>query len=98
MEEVKEYVKQCNHLTSHNQQLYAIIWGQTTESVQAKMRAWTNFLAIHNASNGIELLNKIQVVLLNMQEQRDLPLIHHQTKFNFYHLPHGHQTLEWYYQ
>ena len=26
-EEVKEYVKQCHHLTSHDQQLYAILWG-----------------------------------------------------------------------
>ena len=30
---------QRNRLTSHNQQLYAIIWGQTTESVQATVEA-----------------------------------------------------------
>ena len=33
MEEVKEYVKQRHFLTSHNQQLYAILWGQSTESI-----------------------------------------------------------------
>ena len=32
-EQVKEYMKQHSRLQTHNQQLYAIIWGQATEMV-----------------------------------------------------------------
>ena len=37
LEEVKEYMKQCRRLTSHNQQLYMILWGQSTESIHSKV-------------------------------------------------------------
>ena len=36
--------------------------------------------------------------MLNVQEQRYLPLTIHQTKYNFYHLSQGKQSLEQYYQ
>ena len=97
-DEVKEYVKQCHCLTSHNQQLYAILWGQSTQSIHAKVEAHPGFDDIRMESDGICLLNEIQLIMLNVQEQRYLPLSIHQTKYNFYHLSQGKQTLEQYYQ
>ena len=52
-EEVKEYMKQCRHLTSHNQQLYAIVWGQSMESIYAKVEAHPGFNEIRMDSDGI---------------------------------------------
>ena len=68
MEEVKEYMKQHQCLTSHNQQLYAILWGQSTESIHAKVEACPGFNQIRMDSDGIHLLNKIQIIMLNVQE------------------------------
>ena len=82
-EEVKEYVKQHCHLMSHNQQLYAILWGQSTESIHAKAEAGPGFDDIRMESNGICLLNEIQLIMLNVQEQQYLPISMHQTKYNF---------------
>ena len=69
MEEVKEYVKQHHHSTSHNQQLYTILWGQSTESIHAKVKARPGFDDIRMESDGIHLLNEIQLIMLNVQEQ-----------------------------
>ena len=98
MEEVKEYMKQCRCLTSHNQQLYAIPWGQSTESIHAKVEARPGFNQIRMDSDGIHLLNEIQIIMLNVQEQQYLLLTIHQRKCNFYHLSQGKQSLEQYYQ
>ena len=69
MEKVKEYVKQRRCLTSHNQQLYAILWGQSTESIHAKVEACPGFDDIRMESDRIRLLNEIQLIMLNVQEQ-----------------------------
>ena len=70
MEEVKEYVKQRHRLTSHNQQLYVIFWGQSTESIHAKVEAHPGFDDIRMESDRIRILNEIQLIMLNVQEQR----------------------------
>ena len=49
-------------------------------------------------SDGIHLLNEIQIIMLNVQGQEYLVLTIHQTKYNFYHLSQGKQSLEQYYQ
>ena len=95
---VKEYVKQRRCLTSHNQQLYAILWGQSSESIHSKVEAHPGCDDIRMESDGIHFLNEIQLIMLNVQEQRYLPLSIHQTKYNFYHLSQGKQTLEQYFQ
>ena len=87
MEEVKEYVKQCRCLTSHNQELYAILWGQSTESIHAKVEACPGFNQIRMDSDGIHLLNEILIIMLNVQEQQYLLLTIHQTKYNFFICP-----------
>ena len=97
-EEVIEYVKQCRCLTSHNQQLYTILWGQSTDSIHVKVEAHPGFNQIRMDSDGICLLNEIQIIMLNVQEQWYLPLTIHQTKYNIYHLSQGKQSLEQYYQ
>ena len=66
MEEVKEYVKQHRRLTSHNQQLYAILWGQSTESIHMKVEDCPGFNEIRMDSDGI---CEIHIVMLNVQEQ-----------------------------
>ena len=68
-EEVKEYMKQRQCLTSHNQQLYTILWGQSMESIHAKVEACPGFNEIRMDSDGICLLNEIQLIMLNVQEQ-----------------------------
>ena len=67
--EVKEYVKQHCHLMSHNQQLYAILWGQSMESIHAKVEARPGFDDIMMESDSIHLLNEMQLIMLNVQEQ-----------------------------
>ena len=62
MEEVKEYMKQHRRLTSHNQQLYTIFWGQSTESIHVKVEACPGFNEIRMDSNGICLLNEIHLI------------------------------------
>ena len=93
MEELKEYVKQHHRLTSHNQQLYTILWGQSTESIHAKVEAHPGFNDTRMESEGICLLNEIQLIMLNVKEQRYLLLSIHQTTYNFCNLSQGKQTL-----
>ena len=69
MEEVKEYVKQRRRLTAHNQQLYAILWGQSMESIHVKVEARPGFNEIRMDSGGILHLNEIQIIMLNVQFQ-----------------------------
>ena len=56
-EEVKEYMKHHCCLQMHNQQLYAIIWGQVTEMVHAHLESHAGFETIQAQSDGIGLLN-----------------------------------------
>ena len=49
-------MKQHRRVTSHNQQLYAILWGQSTESIHAKVEAHPGFDDIRMESDGIHLL------------------------------------------
>ena len=84
-------MKQHRCLTSHNQQLYAILWGQSMESIHARVEACPGFNPVKMDSDGICLLSKIQIIMLNVQEQQYLPLTIRQTKYNFYHLSQGKQ-------
>ena len=66
--------------------------------IHAKVEAHPGFDEIRMDSDGVHLLNEIELIMLNVQEQRYLLLSIHQTKYNFYHLLQGKQSLEQYYQ
>ena len=61
-EEVKEYMKHHCCLQTHNQQLYAIIWGQMTETVHACLESHAGFKTIQSQLDGIGLLNSLQIM------------------------------------
>ena len=63
-----------------------------------RLESCAGFKTIQAQSDGIGLLNSLQVIMMNVQEQHYLNLTMHSAKFNFFHLTQGKQPLDIYYQ
>ena len=86
-------MKHHHHLQTHNQQLYGIM-----EMVHAHLESCIGFKMIQSQSDGIGLLNSLQIIMTNVQEQHYIYLTVHSMKLNFFHLTQGKQPLDTYYQ
>ena len=67
------------------QSLYSLVWGQCSDSMQAKVEAMPAFLLVAKPnSHGIELLKIIKKISFNYQGHKYLPHAIHESKRNFY--------------
>ena len=50
---------------SNMQQIYSLIWGQCTETMQAKLEGLVNYESINNASDALTLLREMKKIAFN---------------------------------
>lgn len=67
---IDEYVKREEAYKQNLKTLYAVIWGQCTEALRAKLQAKDTHKAIAMAGNAIELLKNIKDTAFSFQGQK----------------------------
>ena len=96
-EEVKEYVKQMSRLQENIKRLWALVWGQCSDTLRTQLQALETYNSMHTASNGLQLLIAIKDLMFNVQEQKYVPLSIHLAKRQFFLLSQGRNTVCEYY-
>ena len=79
-EQVKEYVKQTSRLQENIKRLWALVWGQCSDTIRTRLQALEAYDHMHTASNGLQLLIAIKDLMFNIQEQKYIPLSIHLAK------------------
>ena len=79
-EQVKEYVKQTSRLHENIKHLWALVWGQCSDTIRTRLQALDTYNDIHTASDGLWLLIAIMDLMFNVQEQKYVPLSIHLAK------------------
>ncbi|KAL7567822.1 hypothetical protein ACA910_000570 [Epithemia clementina (nom. ined.)] len=69
-ERIKKYAKRENQLEENIQTLWALVWGQSSDSVRAQIDALSSFYQMRADSDGLELLEAIWAISYNVQDQR----------------------------
>ena len=96
-EQVKEYVKQTSRLQENIKHLWALVWGQCSDTIQTRLQALEAYDDMHTTSNGLQLLIAIKDLMFNVQEQKYIPLSIHLAKRQFFLLSQGRNTVGEYY-
>ena len=96
-EQVKEYVKQTSRLQENIKRLWALVWGQCSDTIRTRLQALDTYEDMHAASNGLHLLIAIKDLMFNVQEQKYVPLSIHLAKRQFFLLSQGRNTIGEYY-
>ena len=96
-EQVKEYVKQTSRLQENIKRLWALVWGQCSDTIRTRLQALETYDDMHTASNGLQLLIAIKDLMFNIQEQKYVPLSIHLAKRQFFLLSQGRNTIGEYY-
>ena len=96
-EQVKEYVKQTSRLQENIKRLWALVWGQCSDTIRTRLQALESYDDMHTASNGLQLLIAIKDLMSNVQEQKYVPLSIHLAKRQFFLLSQGRNTVGEYY-
>ena len=97
-EQVKEYVKQTSRLQENIKRLWALIWGQCSDTIRTRLQALDTYDDMHTASDGLRLLVAIKDLMYNVHEQKYVPLSIHLAKRQFFLLSQGHNTVGEYYE
>ena len=97
-EQVKEYVKQNSRLQENIKRLWALVWGQCSDTIRTRLQALDTYEDIHTASDGLRLLVAIKDLMYNVQEQKYVPLSIHLAKRQFLLLSQGRNTVGEYYE
>ena len=97
-EQVKEYVKQTSRLQENIKHLWALVWGQCSNTIQTRLQALDTYEDMHAASDGLRLLVAIKDLMYNVQEQKYVPLSIHLAKRQFFLLSQGRNTVGEYYE
>ena len=97
-EQVKEYVKQTSRLQENIKRLWALVWGQCSDTLRTRLQALDTYEEMHSASNGLDLLVAIKDLMYNVQEQKYVPLSIHLAKRQFFLLSQGRNTVGEYYE
>ena len=79
-EQVKEYVKQTSRLQENIKRLWALVWGQCSDTIRTRLQALDTHEDMHAASDGLRLLVAIKDLMYNVQEQKYVPLSIHLAK------------------
>ena len=96
-EQVKEYVKQTSRLQENIKRLWALVWGQCSDTIRTRLQALETYDNMHTASDGLQLLTAIKDLMFNVQEQKYVPLSIQLAKQQFFVLFQGHNTVGEYY-
>ena len=97
-EQVKEYVKQTSRLQENIKRLWALVWGQCSDTIRTRLQALDTYDDMHTASDGLRLLVAIKDLMYNVHEQKYVPLSIHLAKRQFFLLSQGHNTVGEYYK
>ena len=97
-EQVKEYVKQVSRLQENIKRLWALVWGQCSNTIRKRIQALHTYEDMHTASDGLQLLIAIKDLMVNVQEQKYVPLLIHLAKWQFFLLSQGQNTVGEYYE
>ena len=97
-EQVKEYVKQTSRLQENIKHLWALVWGQCSDTIRTRLQALDTHEDMHAASDGLQLLVAIKDLMYNVQEQKYVPLSIHLAKRQFFLLSQGRNTVGEYYE
>jgi Zinc knuckle len=72
VEEVKEYVKRTRTLKSNMATVYAVVWGQCSEAMKAKVKSLTGYKEKAEANDCYWLLKQVKAVTLQFDEKRNV--------------------------
>ena len=97
-EQVKEYIKQTSRLQENIKRLWALVWGQCSDTIRTRLQALDTHEDMHAASDGLRLLVAIKDLMYNVQEQKYVPLSIHLAKRQFFLLSQGRNTVGEYYE
>ena len=97
-EQVKEYVKQNSRLHENIKRLWALVWGQCSDTIRTRLQSLEYYEDMRAASDGLQLLIAIKDLMLNVQEQKYIPLSIHIAKRQFFLLSQGRNTVGEYYE
>ena len=92
-EQVKEYVKQTSRLQENIKRLWALVWGQCSDTIRTRLQALDAYEDMHSTSDGLQLLIAIKDLMFNVQEQKYVPLSIHLAKRHFFLLSQGRNTI-----
>ena len=70
-EEVKEYVKRARTLKSNMATIHAVIWGQCSEAMKAKVKSMDTYKEKAEANDCFWFLKQIRAVTLQFNEKRN---------------------------
>ena len=97
-EQVKEYVKQHSRLHENIKRLWALVWGQCSDTIRTRLQSLETYEDMRAASDGLQLLIAIKDLMFNVQEQKYVPLSIHLAKQQFFLLSQGRNTVGEYYE
>jgi hypothetical protein len=69
-EQVKQYVKRASLLTSNKAATHAVIWGQCSEAMKARIKTLDDYQARSEANDCFWLLQKIRAVTMELDEKK----------------------------
>ena len=95
---MKEYVKQTSRLQENIKRLWALVWGQCSDTIRTRIQALDMYKDMHMASDNLQLLIAIKDLMFNVQEQKHVPLSIHLAKRQFSLLSQGRNTVGEYYE
>ena len=72
VEEVKEFVKRSRQIKSNLATVHAIVWGQCSEAMKAKVKSMTGYKEKAEANDCYWLLKQIKAVTLQFDEKRNV--------------------------
>ena len=75
--DVREFEKRQRGLERNKTRLFAVAWGQTSESMRRKVEAAPGYDAIKANDDLVGLLNAIKTIAFNFETDKYLPLASH---------------------
>ena len=88
-EEIKEHVKHKKGVVTGMKKAHALIWGQCTEAMRAKLEAKDNHATIASSRDVVGLLKNIRAIMFHFQSQKKAEHSLHEAKRRFYMLTQG---------
>ena len=89
---VKAYQTKVDQLESNLKATYAVIWGQCSEAMKAKLKSLPDFSARDAASDCIWILKEIKGIMLRFEGQRYIFLSLYDAHHAYYHYRQGPDT------
>jgi hypothetical protein len=82
--EIEHYVTQLKAYKSNKCSMYSLIWGQCSESMQAKIKSTTGFESMRDNTDSLELLQTIKGIAYKFEAQDNIYMAMDDAKNAFY--------------